>query len=195
MVSSNGTDNKHAKVASLRDLPQAVAPPRDLWPDIAAQLAREQSTGGGARGARLRPSKWHVAGLAAGVALLAVGIWIGRSVIPVGSVPEVKKTVIADARVPADVVHAAFVSDPRYVTQRTELVRSLEARIAALPPESQEKVTASLATIRQSMTDIEAALGKDPSNALLQELLVNTYQDEMRVLTTVHEAGNAGGGI
>jgi hypothetical protein len=45
------------------------------------------------------------------------------------------------------------------------------------------------------MQDLEAALGKDPSNALLQELLVNTYQDEMRVLTTVHEAGDAGEGI
>ena len=36
---------------------------------------------------------------------------------------------------------------------------------------------------------------KDPTNALLQELLVNTYQDEMRVLTTVHEASDAGKGI
>jgi hypothetical protein len=45
------------------------------------------------------------------------------------------------------------------------------------------------------MQDLEAELGKDPSNALLQELLVNTYQDEMRVLTTVHEASDAGEGI
>ena len=42
------------------------------------------------------------------------------------------------------------------------------------------------------MTDIQAALGRDPGNALLQELLVNTYQDEMRVLTTVHEARDSG---
>jgi len=52
----------------------------------------------------------------------------------------------------------------------------------ALPPETGD-------------TFMENALGKDPGNALLQELLVNTYQDEMRVLTDVHYAGDAGRGI
>jgi hypothetical protein len=54
---------------------------------------------------------------------------------------------------------------------------------------------ASLATISKAKQDLESALGKDPGNALLQELLVNTYQDEMRVLTDVHEASDAGKGI
>ena len=74
-------------------------------------------------------------------------------------------------------------------------MKSLEAQLASLPPESRDKVMASLRTIQDSIHDLEAALGKDPTNALLQELLVNTYQDEMRVLTAVHEAGNAGKGI
>ena len=43
--------------------------------------------------------------------------------------------------------------------------------------------------------DLEQELGKDPSNALLQELLINTYQDEMRALTDVHEASDPGRGI
>jgi hypothetical protein len=64
-----------------------------------------------------------------------------------------------------------------------------------LPPESRAKVVDSLATIHKSMQDLEAALGKDPTNALLQELLLNTYQDEMRVLTTVHDASETGKGI
>ena len=54
---------------------------------------------------------------------------------------------------------------------------------------------ASLATIEAAKQDLEQALGKDPGNALLQELLVNTYQDEMRVLTDVREASDAGRGI
>ena len=45
------------------------------------------------------------------------------------------------------------------------------------------------------MRELEAALGRDPSNALLQELLVNTYQDEMRVLVAIHEAGAVAGEI
>jgi hypothetical protein len=90
---------------------------------------------------------------------------------------------------------AAYIADPKYREQRAALVKSLEAKLASLPPDSRAKVLSSLATIQKSKQDLEAALGKDPSNALLQELLVNTYQDEMRVLTTVHEASDAGEGI
>jgi hypothetical protein len=85
--------------------------------------------------------------------------------------------------------------DPRYTRDRAELVKGLEAQLARLPPESRTKVVASLKAINDSKQQLEKELGKDPSNALLQELLVNTYQDEMRVLTTVHEAGGAGEGI
>jgi len=56
-------------------------------------------------------------------------------------------------------------------------------------------VSASLAAIEKAKKDLEQALGRDPSNALLQELLINTYQDEMRVLTDVHEASDPGRGI
>jgi hypothetical protein len=94
-----------------------------------------------------------------------------------------------------EAIPASLVMDPKYMRQRTQLLQSLQAQIAALPPDTRAKVMASLQTIHDSMRDLEAALGKDPSNALLQELLVNTYQDEMRVLTAVHEAGPAGEGI
>ena len=89
----------------------------------------------------------------------------------------------------------AYVPDPRYERDRAALMRSLQARLAALPPPARAKVMASLAAIHRAKEDLENALGKDPGNALLQELLVNTYQDEMRVLTDVHEAGDAGRGI
>jgi hypothetical protein len=95
----------------------------------------------------------------------------------------------------SEVLQAAYVTDPKYRRQREALVKSLEAQLAALPPDSRAKVIASLATIHKSMQDLQSALGRDPSNALLQELLVNTYQDEMRVLTAVHEASDAGKGI
>jgi len=71
----------------------------------------------------------------------------------------------------------------------------LQARLARLPPPERDKVTASLQAIEKAKADLEQALGHDPSNALLQELLVNTYQDEMRVLTDVHEASDPGRGI
>jgi len=129
---------------------------------------------------------------AAVIAALAVGIWIGRAVVPVPGRPPAGVGQNA-SNMPNEpgAWHAAYVMDSKYTRQRAELVRDLEARLAALPPDSRAKVLSSLQAIDDSKRALEAELGKDPSNALLQELLVNTYQDEMRVLTAVHEAGRA----
>jgi hypothetical protein len=219
MTNANGHDGhgkSKMKVTSVRDMPQTVEPPRDLWAGIEARInAERQRVGKGAadegnpahgavgseqyssprRRAQLR---WLAA--AAMIGALAVGVWIGRSVVPnVGRVtpPPIANNQVEppSAKSGAELVQAAYLSDPKFREQRAELVKSLEARLNALPPDSRAKVVSSLATIHKSMQDLEAALGKDPTNALLQELLLNTYQDEMRVLTTVHEASEAGKGI
>ena len=181
-------------VTRLRDLPQSIEPEMDLWPRIEAQIA---GRGGavravGAAGATRR--SWSAARVylaaAAMVACVAVGVWIGRSGVTGGGAP------LAQASRPASAtLQAAWVTDPRYQREHRELMRALGAQLASLPPASRAKVMASLATIRQAKQELESALGKDPGNALLQELLVNTYQDEMRVLTDVREASEAGRGI
>jgi hypothetical protein len=223
---TNVNHNGEHKVTSLRELPQAIEPPRDLWAGIEARITAEREaagdgadpgagtrdgTGAGSRAntdadvvrwrntsARNLPRlRWLAA--AAMIAALAVGVWIGRSVLPGGSVTNPQGSPTTARQIPenggAAALQAAYLSDPTYRQQRAALVKSLEKQLASLPPDARAKVVSSLATIHKSMQDLEAALGKDPSNALLQELLVNTYQDEMRVLTTVHEAGDAGKGI
>jgi hypothetical protein len=174
------------KIESLRELPLDVAPGRDLWPAIEAAI-REPASQAAPRATRRVP---QFLALAATVAALAIGVWIGRSTLPVGIGAPTDAPTARTAAQPA-MVQAAFVNDPQYRRERAALVRSLESRLAALPPETRQKVAVSLQTIRKSMQDLEAALGRDPSNALLQELLVNTYQEEMRVLSEVNQAGTA----
>jgi hypothetical protein len=190
------TGNEERKVSSLRDLPLDIAPPRDLWQGIEARLGpggRDSAGGEGAGPARRfgRAARMRVFAAAAVIAALAVGIWIGRAVLPVPGRPPagVGQTPSNLSPTGPGAWHAAYVMDSRYTRERAELVRDLEARLAALPPDSRAKVLSSLQAIDDSKRALEAELGKDPSNALLQELLVNTYQDEMRVLTAVHEAG------
>jgi hypothetical protein len=203
---TNANDNGERKVvSSLRDLPTAVQPPRDLWAGIEARIAAEGSIVTAGTSTRKRASsnlsrlRWIAA--AAVVAALAVGMWVGRSVLPITrpiTIPGAgtgASVIVPKTNDGAAALQAAYIVDPKYRKQREALVKSLEAQLAALPPDSRAKVISSLATIHKSMQDLEAELGKDPSNALLQELLVNTYQDEMRVLTTVHEASDAGEGI
>jgi len=235
VVMTNETDGAKRSVSSLGELSRDVAPPRDLWPSIAAQIATPAGHGADKGGfsplslvgrSRLRPSGMQWAALAAVVSALAIGIWLGRSVLPSNGVqPQV--AVAANGAQPgavtgangttpppvtngtpangvpdngvvmsaSQVFAASLVTDPRYTMQRDTMIRELEAQLKTLPPETQQKVAASLVTIRASLKDIQAALGRDPANALLQELLVNSYQDEMRVLTAVHEASGAGRGI
>jgi hypothetical protein len=201
--SRDGKTNGRMKVTSLRDLPEAVQPPRDLWAGIEAQInAERQSARPAQPPVTRRPAQMRWLAAVAMIATLAVGVWIGRSVLPGAGTTQppfaANKPVTAQQPPAANasaLVQAAYLSDPKFRQMREELVRSLAARLAALPPESRAKVVDSLATIHKSMQDLEAALGKDPTNALLQELLLNTYQDEMRVLTTVHEAGDAGKGV
>jgi hypothetical protein len=183
------------KVNSLRELSPAIEPARDLWPQIEARINAERSAAAAAppRAARARavPPRWLAA--AALVASVAVGVWIGRSLLPAArpgvQSPISARATLADAPTALD---AAYVSDSRYQRDRAALMKTLQARLATLPPPARAKVVASLAAIQRAKQDLEKELGKDPGNALLQELLVNTYQDEMRVLTDVHEASDAG---
>ena len=186
------------KVKSLRELSPAIDPPRDLWPQIEARLKAERAAVPAALPPPRRPGglplRWLAA--AAMVASIAVGVWIGRDLMPV---PGAAAVTAASHPVPvgagASALDAAYVSDPRYQQDRAQLVQSLQARLDAMPPVARAKVTASLVAIEKAKEDLEQALGKDPSNALLQELLINTYQDEMRALTDVHEASDPGRGI
>jgi hypothetical protein len=193
------TGPKEHKVKSLAELPEAIEPPRDLWPGIEAALKTQvPAAGAGLSPARVRSGHLRWLAAAAVVASVAIGVWIGRDVVPLsGPAPDLAKAT-APKVTPAQeatAVDAAFVSDPRYARQRAELLQSLQARLDAMPEPARAKVTASLAAIETAKKDLESALGKDPSNALLQELLINTYQDEMRALTDVHEASDPGRGI
>ena len=221
MAITNGTDGNKRKVGSLGELSRNVAPPRDLWPSIAAQITVADASPEvpASERRRLRPTGMQWAALAAVVSALAVGIWLGRSVLPMTGEDALNRRTAQNQNqsegsplsrpaiegVPAgsqvsptvdpNSISASFVSDPRYTMQRAALIRGLEAQLKTLPPDTQNKVATSLATIRTSIQELQDALGRDPANSLLQELLVNSYQDEMRVLTAVHEAGGVSGGV
>lgn len=190
--------NGSGPVRSLRELPQSVAPGRDLWPQIEAGIRAPRQgiapapTGGRRAVFFMRSRPWLAA--AAMVACVAVGVWIGRAALP-GAGPVTANTGAAPGVGSGAMLDAVYVSDPRYQREHAALMKSLQAQLATLPAPTRTKVMASLATIEHARQDLEQALGRDPSNALLQELLVNTYQDEMRVLTDVREAGEAGKGI
>ena len=169
------------KVKRLDELAHSVPPPRDLWPAIHAEIeAREKQPGS-------RRAWWMPAvGMAAAVALVSIGVIIG---IKVGGDPSI--TLASDSQNGGDAgMIPAVLRDANYRKQRDALLVEVNNRLKTMPEEDRAKVAASLKTLQRSISDIEAALGRDPANALLQELLVNSCQEEMRVLTTVRDSGS-----
>jgi hypothetical protein len=155
-------------VRSLQQMPQEIAPRRDLWPQIQAQL-------------QPRRRGWVVpATLAAGVVVASIAFMIGYRIQDAARGPAAEP----DSGV---LIRAALVPDPAYRSGREALLRDLPAKLAQLPEDSRQHVRDSLQSIQQAMQDIEAELGRDARNVLLQELLIRTQQEEMRVLATVGE--------
>jgi len=172
-------------VKRLDELTQSVPPARDLWPAISAAIEADKAANAalasGARRFGWRPA----AALAAAVALVTVGVYIGKAISPPVTTTAMQPSTHAPEQVPT-----AFERDANYRKQRDALIADVQKRLQAMPAAEREKVSHSLQTLRDSITDIEKALGRDPANALLQELLVSSCQEEMRALTAVREAGN-----
>jgi hypothetical protein len=171
------------RVKRIDELAKNLPPARDLWPGIAAAIEADRLA---ASGTAPRRARWlPAAGMAAAVALVTVGIFIGRGIAP----PPV--TVAGNPATPgsAEMMPAAL-RDANYRKQRDALLVEVQNQLNTMPAAEREKVAASLATLRRSISEIEAALGRDPANALLQELLVNSCQEEMRALTAVRDSGS-----
>ena len=173
------------RVKRFDELAQSVQPPRDLWPAIAEAIEADKAAAKAPAFASRRSFWRPTSAVAAAAALVAVGVLIGsnlgqRTVVPVAT------TTPGD---PA-VIPAALQRDAAFRKQRSELIAEVQVRLSSMPAAEREKVAGSLATLRRSIGEIEAALGRDPANALLQELLVSSCQEEMRALTAVRDAGS-----
>ena len=163
----NTPEDSVLQVRSLRELPQSIAPSRDLWPVIESRLIP-------------RRRSWAVpASLAAGLVLVTLGILIGLQV------RDPAPPQVAQQGAGVGQIRAALMADPGYQSQRDELLSALPSKLAKLPPASRQRVTDSLQVVQMAMRTIEAELGRDAGNALLQELLISACQEEMRVLTAV----------
>ncbi len=175
-------NRRHVK--RLDELAQELPPARDLWPAISAAI-ESRTAAEVVETPRTRAGWWPVSAVAAALALVTFGVWIGRSIGP----EVANDNLTASTARPSDMTPAAFERDEKYRRTRESLLAEAQQRLAAMPSEERERVSASLATLRRSIAEIEAALGRDPANTLLQELLVSSCQEEMRVLNAVRNAG------
>ena len=171
-------------------LPTEIEPQHDLWPGIRARL--EQAT------AKPRPVpgglSWSWA-LAAGAAVASVSVlFTWMAVRAPGDGPaQMAGLASAPATALQPVSYDGYTQlGPEYVETRAKMLDLFNSRLTELPEETRVRVEKDLAIIRKAADDIDSALVTDPSSKLLNKLLLSTYQEEMRLYTTVAAPGEAG---
>lgn len=172
--------NEDKLTTSARQLATEISPERDLWPGIEAAIAEPET----------QRSRWTPMLAQAAAVVLLIGASSGITYLAVKDegamvVPEVTMAGL-------EVQRAAFGSDyslsSDYEDARAELFEKFEEELGRLSPEERQDVVTSLGVIRAAIDDINAALADNPDNTLLQNLLIKTYREELRVMQQVGSA-------
>jgi hypothetical protein len=74
-----------------------------------------------------------------------------------------------------------------YLQARSELNQRFEERLKTLPPATRAKLQGNLADLRKAANEINQTLAEHPSDPLLQDLLLSTYQRELQLLADVSD--------
>jgi len=166
-------------------LPRAVAPERDLWPDIQRAITAPAP----------RRSSWSTVWARAASVLLLVGassgityLLMNEQVDPTSPVAEAPSLIFEPA---AGRFGSQYHLGPGYLDARQNLVGSLDEKLAALPEETRQEVATNLETIRKAIDDINRALANEPDNVLLQELLRDSYREELNLMIKVDGVARA----
>jgi hypothetical protein len=172
---------------ALAALSPDVTPGRDLWPGIRAEIEKTPIVTDAAPVVHHSFLRWYQA---AAAVLLVVATSVTTYFVTRESLRPTTQVAVNEP-LPAptlNVREASFAQDllgPKYVQTRADLDKAYEQRIAALPPATRAKLERNLAELRHATSEISATLAEHPSDPLLQELLVSTYQRELQFLSDV----------
>jgi hypothetical protein len=166
-------------LAKAGELPKDVAPPRDLWPAIAARLQQPGE-------APHKPAfRWPLA-LAAALLVASVSALLTWSLLrdPQAAGPAVIAQAPAAEFVPVRYGPNSGVSTAELAARDALLVQFRDA-FATLRPETREAIRKNLAVMQAAADEIDAALAKDPASGMLQGMLAGTYKQELNLYSTV----------
>lgn len=176
---------------ALASLSQDVTPQRDLWPQIRAEIAKTPIMAQ-ARASAVQSSWFR---LAAAVLLVVVTSFVTYSLTRQSMPQPIAQTdSLPTPQVSAQ--PASYFGSERlgagYINARAELDKRFHERLATLPAADRTKVEKNLADIRHAADEISATLKQHPSDPLLQDLLMSTYQSELQLLANVSDLPTAG---
>jgi hypothetical protein len=179
---------------ALASLPKDVAAQRDLWPQIRAEI--EKTPIAAAKPASPVQSNWFR--LAAAVLLVVGTSFVTYYVTRQSMQPQIVQVTpetVPTPQVTGQPASFSFGSQrlgAGYTNARAALDKRFQERLALLPPAARAKVQSNLADLRRAASEISMTLAENPSDPLLQDLLMSTYQSELDLLADVSELPTAG---
>ena len=174
----------------LASVPRDVQPERDLWQGIQAEIAKTPIVTDAAPVVHFSSSRWFQ--IAAGL-LLVLATSVTTFVITRQSMEQQQVAMQIPEAVPTPALNAMPVSfgpemlGAEYLQARSELNRRFQERLKTLPPATRVKLEGNLADLRKAANEISQTLAENPSDPLLQDLLMSTYQRELQLLADVSD--------
>ena len=145
----------------LARLPREIAPARDLWPAIEARLQRSA-----------RRQRQFALAIAAGLATTALALFAAFQ-------PRTLQEPDGAARRLAQSFDSEGPRGAAFMRTRAALEQSFASDLQKLPPKTRARLLQDLEIIRSARADIRSALDSSPQDPMLNELLADTWQQEM----------------
>lgn len=166
-------DELRSLIAQASGLPRSIEPPRDLWPDVDAQLDRSAW-------ATIRSLRYPLAAAAAALIIVAsyLTTFLFRDAPPLSTDDERSGATVA-------LVTRWEAIEEDYVAAAAELQETLEATKSRLAPETVELIEENLRIIDDAIRETRRALVNDPGSRELMEMLSATHQKKIEVLQQV----------
>ncbi|MGA9851348.1 MAG: hypothetical protein WBR15_00210 [Gammaproteobacteria bacterium] len=165
---NNGSDDKLDE--ELAKLPRSIEPARDLWPGIAARIARRHSI------------TWPraILNVTAAAAVVAVAVAITWLILPMHAPVSGSQTAATTVPANRDIASEAVDLLARFTTQL--------ASNSSLPPKARAALLDNLRMVNADILHTEAALKKYPNDVNLRALLFNLYQQQAQLMNEAQQA-------
>ena len=167
------TDRDDKLIAKAGRLATEISPERDLWSGIEEAISRPQR------------SRWTPRFAQAAAVVLMIGASSGITWLSMKDRVQVIEVVPAGISVEQASFGGRYSLGAGYQEAHRDLEAQLQTELARLSPEAREEVESNLAMIRGAIGQINEALAEEPDNALLHDLLLQTYKEELALMQRV----------
>ena len=169
----NDMEREDELITKASGLAQDISPERDLWSGIEEAISRPQR------------SRWTPRFAQAAAVVLMIGASSGITWLSTKDRVQVIEVVPAGIAVQQASFGGQYALGVGYQEAHRDLEAQLQVELARLSPEAREEVELNLAMIRGAIGQINEALAEEPDNPLLQELLLQTYKEELTLMQRV----------